>query len=351
MNLNEHTKDQGKSGENVAAQWDELEKVQPLVMRYLKNSLQKKRMAHAYLFEGEHGTGKVHVSLMLAKSIFCTSPQESYIPCEACVNCKRINNGNHPDVHVLEPDGLSIKTAQIEGLQQEFSKKGVESKQKLYMIVHADKMTTNAANKLLKFLEEPNAETTAILITEQVQQILQTIISRCQTISFRSLPPQLLSAKLQEEGIHHVKASLLANMTNSVQEAVALNNDDWFVQARKIVLKLYKALHYDSLYAMVSLQEDWFIYFKERNQLDRGLDLLLLLYKDLLYIKVGKADQLIYPDLSQQLEADALQITTRQLSERMEAILEAKRKLNANMNPQLLMEQLVLNLQGGSTFV
>ena len=72
-----------------------------------------------------------------------------------CVNCKRIKNGNHPDVHIVEPDGLSIKIEQIRSLRTEFSKSGVESKKKLYVIIDAEKMTIPAANSLLKFLEEP----------------------------------------------------------------------------------------------------------------------------------------------------------------------------------------------------
>ncbi|MFG5456460.1 DNA polymerase III subunit delta', partial [Enterococcus faecalis] len=77
-------------------------------------------------------------------------------PCESCRNCQRIESGNHPDVHVVHPDGLSIKKGQIQALQEEFSKTGLESHKKLYIISHADQMTVNAANSLLKFLEEPS---------------------------------------------------------------------------------------------------------------------------------------------------------------------------------------------------
>ena len=84
-------------------------------------------------------------------------------------NCKRISSGNHPDVHLIERDGLSIKKEQIKSLQEEFSKKSVEANRKVYMIADADKMSVGAANSLLKFLEEPAADTVAILMTEQVQ--------------------------------------------------------------------------------------------------------------------------------------------------------------------------------------
>ena len=289
--------------------------------------------------------------MLFAKSLFCLNLIDGINPCEQCSNCKRINHQSHPDVHVLEPDGLSIKKDQIKNLQQEFSKSGVESKQKLYTLVHADKMTTNAANSLLKFLEEPNSETTAILITEQVQQILPTILSRCQIVSFQPFSLNHLEKKLIEEGISPSTAPLLANLTNDLNEAIQLDRDEWFAQARKIVLKLYEVLGKGSLFAMVELQEDWYNHFKEKNQIDRGLDLLLFIYKDLLTLQLGRDKQLIYPDQRRQFEVDMLQNSPTKIAEKMSAILEAKRKLQGNMNPHLLMEQLVLNLQGGSTFV
>ncbi|RLQ91703.1 DNA polymerase III subunit delta' [Falsibacillus albus] len=331
--------------------WEQFKTVQPVAMKMIENSLEKNRVAHAYLFDGERGTGKREAGYLFAKSLFCDDPIGRYIPCEQCINCKRINHGNHPDVHVIEPDGLSIKKGQIQELQAEFSKTGVESNKKLYIIVHADKMTVNAANSLLKFLEEPHAETMAILLTEQVHRILPTIISRCQLINFRPLPPEILKDNLQKEGVHPHMAPLLASLTNNFDEAMQLNSEEWFAQARKIVLKLYEGLKKSPLQAMVGLQDEWFAHFKEKSQIERGLELLLLIYKDLLYIQIDRGEQLVFPDYRQQLEADALHTSARQLSDQMTAILEAKRKLISNMNPQLLLEQLVLELQGGSSFV
>lgn len=335
----------------LARTWNELEKLQPTVLRMLKNSLLRERVSHAYLFEGLRGIGKKEVGLLLAKSLFCIQPEDGYIPCDECLNCKRIDTGNHPDFHLIEPDGLSIKKQQILDLQEEFSKTGVESKQKIYMIVHADRITINAANSLLKFLEEPSQQTYAILITEQVQKILPTILSRCQVLTFSPLSPKNLIEKFIEEGVEPSSAPLLAQLTNNLDEALELNKDDWFAQAQKIVLKLYEVLKKNSLEALVSLQDRWFEHFKEKEQLDRGLDLLLLFYKDLLYIQVGKNDQVVFLNEKERLEQYALQASGRKLADQMAAILDSKRKLHANMNSQLLMEQLVLKLQEGSSFV
>ncbi|MEH7108558.1 MULTISPECIES: DNA polymerase III subunit delta' [Bacillaceae] len=330
--------------------WDQLEELQPTILRMLKNSLVKNRVAHAYLFEGMRGTGKKEIGMLLTKALFCEALVGGYKPCESCNNCRRINHGNHPDVHVIEPEGLSIKVDQIRELQTEFSKKGVESLKKVYLLNHADKMSISASNSLLKFLEEPNARTTAFLLTEQPQKILPTILSRCQVLTFQPLPPQILIKQLIENGVKPGKAPILAHLTNSFDEALELNVDEWFAQAQKIVVKLYEVLKKSPLEAMVTLQSDWFPHFKEKEQIQRGLDLLLLYLKDLLYIQLDKQEQVVFQE-SERLQQFALQTSRRRLSDQMSAVLDAKRKLQANMNPQLMMEQLVLKIQEGSSIV
>jgi DNA polymerase III subunit delta' len=335
---------------NVSIVWEQLEQYQPTVLKMIAKSLQKGRVAHAYLFEGQRGTGKKDVSILFAKSLFCIN-RNGYKPCNNCMNCRRIDSRNHPDVHVIEPDGQSIKKAQIEALQAEFSKTGVESHKKLYIIEHADRMTANAANSLLKFLEEPNSETVAILLTEQYHRMLNTIVSRCQILSFKPLPPNAIADYLQEQGIASHFALLAAHVTNNREHALELSRDDWFAHARKIVLQLYEALHKNYLQALFIVQEQWIEHFVEKQQIDLGLDLLLYLYKDLIYIQLGETEKVVYKDRISDLNQLALTMSQKRIAESMTAILQAKARLNTNMNPQLLMEQLVLKLQEGLTFV
>lgn len=176
-----------------------------------------------------------------SEELFCL--EAGVKPCESCQNCKRIQSGNHPDLHLVQPDGQSIKKAQVQALQEEFTKAGVESHRKMYIILHADKMTVNAANSLLKFLEEPNRETMAVLITEQSHKMLDTIISRCQMLSFQPLQPQSLEQQLLQEGVSQDLARLLSNLTNNLAEALELSRNDQFAESRAKVIKLYEVLH------------------------------------------------------------------------------------------------------------
>jgi DNA polymerase-3 subunit delta' len=327
--------------------WEEIEEIQPIVKKMLTNSLKKQRVSHAYLFEGGRGTGKKATALMFAKTIFCDRPIDDINPCNQCIECKRIQSGNHPNVQILAPDGLSLKKEQIISLQQEFSKKGVESGKKVYIVEHADKMTTQAANSLLKFLEEPSAETLAILLTEHVQQILPTTLSRCQVVNFRPLTPENLIVQLQENGASLPIAATVSTLTNNLQEAITIISDDWFAQARNIVIQLIEVINNRPEQSVLIVYDQWTNHFKEREQYSIGLDLLLLWYKDLLYIKVGNEHQVIYRDLQERLSNYALHSSDETIVTNISAILEAKKRLNANVNPQLLMEQLVLKLQEG----
>ncbi|WP_456277161.1 DNA polymerase III subunit delta' [Bacillus sp. AK128] len=326
--------------------WDDIAIQQPVIAKMLTNSIQKNRVAHAYLLEGKRGTGKKQIAILLAKTLFCKDIQAIVNPCHNCINCRRIQSGNHPDVHLIEPDGLSIKKQQIQLLQEEFAKTGVESKQKFYIINHADKMTVNASNSLLKFLEEPNQETTAVLITEQLNKMIDTIISRCQTLSTKTVPKTLLSEQLINEGVNPLVALVVVQLTNSIDQAQSLVQDDWFAESRKIVLQLCEVI--DSPSGLFFIQEKWIQHFKEREQIETGLDLLLLYYRDLLSIIIGEEEAVVYRDVLEQQKQRALQLSQKSVVEKMAAILEAKKRLNANVQGQLMMEQLVLNLQEGS---
>ncbi|MFB5253789.1 DNA polymerase III subunit delta' [Bacillus cereus] len=323
--------------------WEQLSAIQPIGVKMLMNSIAKERISHAYLLEGGKGTGKFATAIQMAKSFLC-SQRNGVEPCHVCRNCRRIDSGNYPNLHIVKPDGLSIKKQQIHDLQEEFSKTGLEANKKVYIIEHADRMTANAANTLLKFLEEPSSDTTAILLTEQSHQILNTILSRCQVVTFRPLPTKSLIKRLEEEGITVSLSTLAAQLTNSFEEALLMCNDEWFAQARALVIKLCEALEKDKA-SIFFVQEKWGKHFGEKEQLQQGLDMLLLIYKDLLYVQLGEEDRLVFHEQKEMFES--FSYAQKRIVSALFNILEAKNRINANVNAQLVFEQLVLRLQEG----
>lgn len=324
-------------------QWGKLADIQPIATQIITNSIVKQRISHAYLLEGPKGTGKMEAAILLAKSIFCLNKSGAE-PCQTCSNCKRITSGNHPNVYKVLPDGLSIKKQQIQMLQEEFTKTGLETNKKVYIIGHADRMTVNAANTLLKFLEEPSSEATAILVTEHSHQMLSTILSRCQMITFRPLSHPALVKQLQEQGIPAYFAAIAAKLTNNVDEALAYCHDEWFAQARTLVIKLCEALGKDSA-SLFFVQEKWVKHFSEKEQLQMGLDMLLLIYRDLLYVRFIENEEIVFQDQQDLLQS--LSYSQKRIVSALSNILEAKKRLNANANAQLIFDQLVFRLQEG----
>lgn len=325
--------------------WEDMEKVQPLASKVIMNSIAKDRISHAYLIQGEEGTGKEALARLLTKSLFCENKQ-GVEPCHVCNICKRITSGNHPDVHWVRPDGRSIKIEQIRDLQQEFIYSGLESHQKVYIITGADTLTLNAANRILKFLEEPSKKTTAIMLTSNSQAIIPTIRSRCQVVDLQPLHPTSLQEKLIDAGLTEKNALLYSTLTNNYSDALALNSDEWFAEARKIVLQLINACANNPEEVYLMIHQYWLPHFKEREQQERGLDLLLIGFKDMIYYHIQNRDALImYSPQEQEFERIVIQFSLEKLITILQSILQSKRKLKQNVHPTLVMEQLTLHIQ------
>src|SRR5699024_6253095 len=112
-----------RKGCHMMKTWRELEEDQPLATKILTNSIKKHRISNAYLIQGDRGTGKKSLAKLLAMTLFCES-SDGLEPCQSCPVCQRVDSGNHPDVHWIEPDGNSIKNDQIKLLRKEFAYTG-----------------------------------------------------------------------------------------------------------------------------------------------------------------------------------------------------------------------------------
>ena len=149
----------------MATTWTEMQKLQPRVMKLLQNSIERNRLAHAYLFEGRKGTGKLDAATLLAKA-FCL--EDGAEPCESCRNCQRIESGNHPDVHVVHPDGLSIKRDKSRRFRKSFLRP-VWNRIKAVYYFPCGSNDGQCGEQPSKVLEEPSSDTIAVLLTEQPQ--------------------------------------------------------------------------------------------------------------------------------------------------------------------------------------
>lgn len=217
--------------------------------------LDSNKLAHAYLFEGD---GE-EVAFWLATSLFCIHAVANE-PCGECSNCRRIKNSNHPDVHVIEPDGQSIKIDQVRKLQKEAAYKGVEGNRQVFIIKKADKLNPQSSNALLKFLEEPSQDTLAILISEKRDVILPTILSRVQCI--RMDTQHSLERLVRSTGYtDHKHLVVLGTVIHSLEEFEQIKDvaDSW-------VELIHSTFELEKTQSVLSVQTAWDLTFKEKSE-------------------------------------------------------------------------------------
>ncbi|MGT2929451.1 DNA polymerase III subunit delta' [Streptococcus dentasini] len=195
-----------------------LPELQPKIFQEFHHILRQGKLSHAYLFSGNFGS--FEMALFLAQSQFCENKQD-YLPCGSCRECRLIAERDFSDVKVIEPQGNVIKTDTVRELLRDFSRSGFEGQTQVFIIRDADKMHTNAANSLLKFIEEPQSSSYMFLLTSDDSKVLPTIKSRCQIFRF-SKNEAYLQQKLESQGLLKDKASLIAAVAEDEEMAEAL---------------------------------------------------------------------------------------------------------------------------------
>jgi DNA polymerase-3 subunit delta' len=210
---------------------DVLKERQVIVERVLYNALKHKQASHAYLFVGPKGTGMLETAILFAQSLVC--PHRDPWACATCEICVRIQENHFTDLILLDGALSSIKKDDVLEMQEQFSKTALESYgKKIYIVNRAENATTEALNSLLKFLEEPSgSDTYAILISEHPDALLETIISRCQTLTFKAQNRQALVAQIDMENNDPYEIQLLSQLVNNVEGMMDLQINDDFKHA------------------------------------------------------------------------------------------------------------------------
>lgn len=317
---------------------------QPEISALFLHLIETNHLQHAYIFEGVAGTGKLEMAYWVAQKLYCQDPSEDGSPCSKCNQCLRIHQGDHPDVTTLEPDGLSIKVDQVRAIKEEFSKSGMETRRKILIVKDMEKMTTNAANSLLKFIEEPDGEITIMLLTTEVQQLLPTIVSRAQIIHF---PIRDISIRLEdilEKDVPKEYATILAYLTQDTDYAVEIHESEDFHAIVETVWKWFLHLNKDEDQAFVFVQTDVMTYGSDRQQAALILDLLILIYRDLTALQFDQQRVLAFSKHEAKLREMTSMSLQVKLSDILVLLLDGKKKLSRYVAAQGVFEQIALNI-------
>lgn len=199
----------------------ELEHLHPQLFKEFNQILKSDRMNHAYLFSGDFAS--FDFALYLAKSRFCENLQDG-LPCGECRECQLIAENEFSDVKIVKPSGQVIKTDTIRELMRDFSRSGFEGKSQVFIIQDCEKMHINAANSLLKFIEEPQSSSYMILLTSDENKVLPTIKSRTQIFRFPKNKP-LLIEQAEKAGVLKTQAEILAELAKTPKHLDELMQD------------------------------------------------------------------------------------------------------------------------------
>lgn len=318
--------------------YEELLKNQEEVIKLLNNAKNKNRLVHAYLFEGDSGTGILEAARYFAMMLLCEEDK----PCLKCSICERIQYNSHMNVVLIEPIGDVIRKEQIENLMHDFSMTSLEKGPQIYIIKDADKMNSAAANALLKFLEEPAPNHYAILLTNNHKRLLDTIVSRTQHIHFKPVPRNYIVEQLIQMGVEKDAAYVISHITADFGEAKK------FIEEGKLVLFINLAKKI--AVAPFKKKDQYVEYYLNKQLLDSEkdkswhwifLDILILIHQEI-FKKADGESELYFTSILDQIKEE--QINKQQILDDLELLNKYEERLNYHVNIDLLYTSLFIEL-------
>ena len=311
----------------------------------LRAVIRKEQFAHAYLFFGDDGIGKLLTAKMLAQAINCEEPvKNGSDACGQCWACKQIDNAIHPDVFYIAPDGEQIKIAQIREMQDFLVYRPLIGRYKIYIVDAADRMNISAANSLLKTLEEPPGHSVIILISSRPRHLLPTIQSRCQKLRFAPLSlPEVQEAVERQQQRSAEAARLVAGFSQG-RIGVAFETDPDGVREERD--RIVTTVGIDSF-----MHDGIMQVFNASEALAKGASPTIALtwlahwLRDTLILQISnKPERLMNRDRLEDLVQAGKQCTPEAIIGLLEAIEATRQGLQRNLNAQLQMEVLLLKI-------
>jgi len=303
---------------------DDYRETQPLFYNIIVSSLKKDKLSHAYLIETNNNLNSEEIIKAFVKSLFCPLNFTNKKNCKDCYICDRIDNNNFLELKVIRPDGQWIKKEQLKELQKEFSMIATESNYKIYIIHEAEKMNKQAANSILKFLEEPQENIIAVLVTNNSSMILETIKSRCQVLTLNKKniedddPINCIFA-----GIHETKISeYIDNICTFI---------DYFEEKKIDTILVTKKY--------------WHNNFKTKEESQIAFDVIIHIYNDALHLKNGM-ELLIFKEKKELIYKIVQKNSNNTIEKKLKTFIYFRDLIKYNLNISLLIDKLIIDLEG-----
>ena len=275
------------------------------ILKYISSAVENNRVSHAYILNGERGSGKKMLANLFAMTLLCETGDNE--PCGKCHSCKQAESGNHPDIIRVtheKPNSISVDDIRTQ-VNNTVDIKPYQGPYKVYIIPQADMMTPQAQNAILKTIEEPPSYAVFLLLTENAETLLPTINSRCVMLKLRNIKDTLIKKYLMENlEIPDYKADMCtAFAQGNMGRAIMLANSDHFNEIREEAVQLLKHISEMELNEIVAAVKNISVY---KLEITDYLDIIMIWYRDVLLYKATKEiDKVVFKDQLQSIKEQA----------------------------------------------
>ena len=333
------------------------------VKESLRRALENNRLASSLLFTGDEGIGKKSFALEVAKALNCRNRQ-GFEACDECPSCKRISRSTfppfgrdeddknrliwseHPDVAMVRPYKQIIRVGPVRELEREANFRPFEGSARIFIIEDADHMNDNAANALLKTLEEPEPTSRLILTSSNPMGLPATIRSRCQAIRFAPIPAsEIAELLITRHGIAPADATLLARVSRGSAGRALATDVDTYRERRDAMLSVLTLVSIDNDRVRLLRSAEDLAATADRDEYEQNLDILEALIRDAWGLALGRPkDTVVNSDVIKQLEKIASELKSKQAESWLSHIEDVRAALEVNVNRRIATDALVLGM-------
>ena len=318
---------------------------QEQLKEHLQNAISTNKVSHAYIINGERNAGKEFIARVFAMALQCEKGEVE--PCGECHSCKQALSHNQPDIIYInheKPNTISVEDIRTQ-INGDIDIKPYSSPRKVYIMNEGEKMTVQAQNALLKTLEEPPEYAVILILTTNVDELLPTILSRCVVLNMKPVTDAQVKKYLMEElGVPDYKANIcVAFARGNIGKAKLLASSEEFEKVKDEAITLAKYINDMEINEIVKAIKKISEYKFDVNDY---LDILSVWYRDVLLFKATKdINSLIFKEEIQQIMKVSDRSTYAGIETIVNALQQAKRRLDANVNFDLTMELLLLTIK------
>lgn len=312
--------------------FEKYRKEQPIAIKILENSIISGKLSHAYIFETNNYADAFNFVVEFVKNIVCNEHKSLEHNEEECPICTQINNNNYIEFKILDTEKLQLKKEELLKLQDEFKNKALEGNKKIYLIKCAEKLNSSSSNTILKFLEEPEENIIAILMTPSRYMLLKTILSRCQIISLNNIESQ--------NNISSYILKVTNNLFETEEEQNKYINDkielvlkfiEYFEKHGKDTLLFTK----DLIFKKITQREDFLLFF----------EIVKLFYYDVLTMKT-KNKLIYFEDYVSNISLVLEKNNINKVAKKLQLIENTIEKIKLNVNLNLIVDKFIIESEG-----